>query len=286
MSNLLLDERPLVLLPSLVKEYGFERATILQQVHWLCNQPKIGVTHDGYKWVWGKYEELCEEYFPFWEPRTLRYHVSKLEKEGVLISDHLKSDKWDRTKFYRIDYTKLVTSMCQHVDTSIGQQVDTSIGQQVDGSLYTKTSSKSSRLAASPNGATSLNGSNQSTLFNDDSLQPRLETEPSSVTTLGGRAAEPNMFGAICGAIGWDHRTLDEASRGQVAQTVGIFNKAGYVAADVSRWFAEVWSKDWRWVDKHDYPTIKQLRQEIGKVRKVEPVVERVIQEDEPSWLK
>lgn len=275
MSNLLLDERPLILLPSLVKKFGFERAAILQQIHWLCSQPKIGIVHDGHKWVWGKYEELCEEYFPFWEPRTLRHHVTKLEKEGVLVSAQLKTDKWDRTKYYRIDYTQIDASMCQHVDTSIGQRDDAS--------LYTKTSSKTSVKSSSSSDENSPpptkrgHKCKQQSLLNEDPNTP----PPNCAAPPPHQA----LFGAVCAAVGWDHRTLDKASKGQVAQTVGVLKKAGYDAKDVERWVMEVWAKDWRG-EKGDKPTIKQLRQEIGKVRELPSRDDWSVQEEEPDWLQ
>ena len=79
--------------------------------------------------------------------------------------------------------------------------------------------------------------------------------------------AHQEMFGAICSVVGWDYKTLDKSSKGQVAQTMGVLKKAGYTVAEIERWFAEVWQKDWRWTQKGERPTIKQLRQEIGKVK-------------------
>lgn len=140
--NLLLNERPLILLPSLVKAVGFERAAIIQQIHWLLQQPKNGIEHEGNKWVWGTYEEWCDQYFTFWEPRTLRYHMDKLEKEGWVISAQLRKEDWDRTKYYRINYEKF--------GASIGQQVDASEGQRVDASsIYTKTTTKTTNRSSS-----------------------------------------------------------------------------------------------------------------------------------------
>jgi len=108
MSKLLFDERPLVVLPSLVKRLGsMERAAVLQQVHWLLQQPKSGVNRDGYHWVWGSYAEWCEDYFPFWQPSALRRHIVWLEEQGYLVSAQYGRDQWDRTKYYRIEYSRL-----------------------------------------------------------------------------------------------------------------------------------------------------------------------------------
>lgn len=105
MGNLLIDERPLVLLPSLIQRMGFERASIVQQIHWLLQQPNNGVIHNEHKWVWGTHDEWCTRYFPFWKPQTLRKHIARLEKAGIIISEQIKKETWDRTKYYRLDYT-------------------------------------------------------------------------------------------------------------------------------------------------------------------------------------
>lgn len=108
MNKYLLDDRPLTVLPTLAKLLGsVERAIVLQQIHWLLQQPKSGIERDGYKWVWGTYEEWTAEYFPMWEPRVLRSHIVWLEKEGYLVSEQPRREQWDRTKYYRIEYSTL-----------------------------------------------------------------------------------------------------------------------------------------------------------------------------------
>ena len=144
-SRYLIEERPLTVQPTLIKVFGVEQAIILQQFHWLLGQPRTGLEHDGQKWIWGTYEQWCEDYFPFWSPRTLRYHISKLQKSGVIITKALRKTDWDHTNYYTIDYTKFDLSMRQHVDASIGQPVDASIGQPVDASyIGTESSTESS----------------------------------------------------------------------------------------------------------------------------------------------
>jgi hypothetical protein len=105
MSNLLIDDRPIMFLPMLAKVLGScERAIVLQQIHWLSRQPKTGKMVDGFKWVWGSYEEWCEEYFPMWKPQNLAKHIRKLEDAGVLISAELNAKQHDHTKHYRLNY--------------------------------------------------------------------------------------------------------------------------------------------------------------------------------------
>lgn len=80
---------------------------------------------------------------------------------------------------------------------------------------------------------------------------------------------QQELFGAVAEAVGWDLQTLSSRDRGQLAQTVGALAKAGYSVADVGRFMTEVWFRDWRWEKNSSYPTLNQLRQEIGKLRSV-----------------
>ena len=106
MSNLLIDDRPIMFLPMLAKALGScERAIVLQQIHWLSRLPNSGVwDDDGLHWVWGSYEEWCRDYFPMWKPQNLAKHIRRLEKDGVLFSAELNAKRHDHTKHYRINY--------------------------------------------------------------------------------------------------------------------------------------------------------------------------------------
>lgn len=95
------------------------------------------------------------------------------------------------------------------------------------------------------------------------------EVAPAAATP----APQQEMFGAICEAIGWDHRTLSKEDKGQVAQACGILSKANYTVDDIRRFMIEIWFKDWRWEKHGEYPTLKVLRQEIGKLRSTTPGV-------------
>ncbi len=103
--QLLVDERPLILLPSLVKAVGFETATVLQQVHYYLQNPKSGEVVKGEKWIFNTYTQWRENDFPFWSERTIQKWFLKAEKKGLLRSCQPGAN--DRTKYYRIDYKKV-----------------------------------------------------------------------------------------------------------------------------------------------------------------------------------
>lgn len=145
MSNLLIDDRPIMFLPKLaVALDSVERAIILQQIHWLLQQPKSGRVVDGVKWVWGSYEEWCEDYFPMWKPQNLAKHIRKLEEIGVVISAELNAKEHDHTKHYRIDYEhERLQSIIYSSIVSKGEDSIVSIPYQSEPSIYrTETSSK------------------------------------------------------------------------------------------------------------------------------------------------
>lgn len=109
MSNKLIDERPLVVLPSLAKQVGITKAIILQQIHYYT-QGRDATVSGGFRWVRGSYQEIAQMCCDVWEWKTIRNNVQELEKEGFLISASLSSDRFDRTKSYRCNAEKLATS--------------------------------------------------------------------------------------------------------------------------------------------------------------------------------
>ena len=105
MQGLLIDEPPLQVLPSLAVDAGLNEAIILQQCHyWLKMSNNV---HDGYKWIYNSYPKWQKQ-FPFWSISTIRRAITNLEKEGYLIVGNYNKAGFDNTKWYRIDYEKLM----------------------------------------------------------------------------------------------------------------------------------------------------------------------------------
>lgn len=114
MSNkLLLDEHPLVILPSLAKEIGLNEAIILQQIHyWLVIAEKAKDSskfYEGRWWTFGTYVDWQEQ-FPWWSTDTVGRVVRKLEKDGLLLSRKPDAKDWNQRKWYTIEYGKLPQS--------------------------------------------------------------------------------------------------------------------------------------------------------------------------------
>ena len=112
MSNLLIEEPPLQVLPSLAVALGLNEALILQQMHyWLkVKQQSSDKYTDSFRegrwWVYNSVEQWKAQ-FPFWSTDTIQRSITSLRKQGVLIVAQLSDDSRDRTNWYTIDYAHM-----------------------------------------------------------------------------------------------------------------------------------------------------------------------------------
>lgn len=107
MSNLLINEPPLQVSPTLAKEIGLNEAIVLQQIHYWLGNKKTGKMYDGRKWVRNTVDQWQEDNFPFWSTATIRRLLNKLEDGGYIISENLNRSAYDRTLWYSINYDSI-----------------------------------------------------------------------------------------------------------------------------------------------------------------------------------
>lgn len=108
MSKLLINEPPLIILPTLAVKIGLNESIFLQQLHyWLDPRINKNFKENTY-WVYNTYSEWCKQ-FPFWSERTLRRIISSLEEKNIIISENFNKDAFDKTKWYSINYHALQT---------------------------------------------------------------------------------------------------------------------------------------------------------------------------------
>lgn len=174
MSKLLINERPLVILPGLAKKVGLNEAIILQQIHyWTDAKAKANTDcHDGRYWAYNTYEGWQEQ-FPFWSVSTIRRTISALEKAGYLITGNYNKSKFDSTKWYAINYELLkdnALAQNEHADCSPeeGRSKMDSSSVQNDASRLLKMNRP-------------IPESNQRVLTNTTPLPPEGETEKPNV---------------------------------------------------------------------------------------------------------
>ena len=101
MSQLLVNEPPLQVSPTLAVELGLKEAIVLQQIHYWLNFQFSRHFIDGNYWV--RYlPEQWERHFSFWDQKTLCNSIRSLERQGVLST--YETEDSNKTKYYRINY--------------------------------------------------------------------------------------------------------------------------------------------------------------------------------------
>lgn len=124
MSKLLIDDYPIQVLPKLAEEIGLNEAIILQQIHYWLNTSKHN--HDGKKWIYNSYPEWQKQ-FPFWSLITIKRTIYSLEKQKLLVVGNYNKAKFDKTKWYTIDYQALegmIRPSYQNDTTSVSKRDD------------------------------------------------------------------------------------------------------------------------------------------------------------------
>lgn len=106
MSKLLINENPLMVLPTLAVKIGLNEAILLQQVHYWID-PRINKNYiNGKFWVYNTLDKWLSQ-FPFWSKSTLRRTIKNLENNNLLLSTNRVIKGFDQTKWYSINYDQL-----------------------------------------------------------------------------------------------------------------------------------------------------------------------------------
>lgn len=106
MSKLLINENPLMVLPTLAVKIGLNEAILLQQVHYWID-PRINKNYiNGKFWVYNTLDKWLSQ-FPFWSKSTLRRTIKNLEENNLLLSTNRVIKGFDQTKWYSINYDQV-----------------------------------------------------------------------------------------------------------------------------------------------------------------------------------
>lgn len=116
--GLLFNETPLLIRKELAVRIGLNEAIVLQQVHFHIQNKYKSVKEkdrqddrawrEGTFWTYNSYKEWREADFPFWSVSTIERTFKKLEKQEILRSGNFNKMKTDQTKWYTINYEKLL----------------------------------------------------------------------------------------------------------------------------------------------------------------------------------
>jgi hypothetical protein len=109
--SLLIEERPLMVLPKLAKAIGLNEAIFLQNLHWWLTMKEQTGDRRTFKmdrmWVYNSLDEWVENFFPFWSKMTVRRVIDSLVERGLVLATALSDRRQDRTLWYTIDYDAL-----------------------------------------------------------------------------------------------------------------------------------------------------------------------------------
>ncbi|MBL0941393.1 MAG: hypothetical protein IBJ00_01495 [Alphaproteobacteria bacterium] len=105
-SQLLINEPPLQVLPTLAFKIGLNEAIILQQIHYWLNPQINKKCIEGRYWVYNSCESWQQQ-FKFWSKNTIRRAIVSLQTQRLLIIRNFNHDKFNHSKWYSIDYEQL-----------------------------------------------------------------------------------------------------------------------------------------------------------------------------------
>ncbi|WP_395390667.1 MULTISPECIES: hypothetical protein [Levilactobacillus] len=139
--DLVRDEGPLLVFPSLACEVGTNEAIILAQIHYWLQRSKN--YRDDYLWTYHSYTGLRKQ-IPFMSISTIKRSIQHLERDGYLISANYNKAGFDKTKWYRINYSKVDELPWGQVDPTSDSDWTNGTGQfeQTNTIDYTETTSK------------------------------------------------------------------------------------------------------------------------------------------------
>lgn len=132
MKTMLVGEYPMIFDRKLAATIGVSESIVLQQIHyWISKNQKKNINYkDGRYWTFNSIQEWHEEEFYFWSESTIRRIFASLEKKGLLIIGNFNRNRFDRTKWYTIDYEKL-EEMVFEGENEFGESRDLAVIEEV-----------------------------------------------------------------------------------------------------------------------------------------------------------
>lgn len=108
--ELLFNDQPITINRKLAKCLGLKEAVIFQQIHyWLeINKKTKNNFKENRYWTYNSIKKWHEEEFEFLSLRTVERTLKSLENDGLLICKTFNKMAGDKTKWYTINYEKLL----------------------------------------------------------------------------------------------------------------------------------------------------------------------------------
>lgn len=147
MTQLIIDENPLLIAPKLATIIGLNEAIVLQQIHYWINIFKQTQDEhhfqEGEWWVWNTGSEW-QENFPFWSECTVRRVLDNLRnsytsKENdkkvtrgpLVVVGNFNKKGYDQTLWYRVDYEEVarLEAILSNCENGLEQVEEMDIGK-------------------------------------------------------------------------------------------------------------------------------------------------------------
>ena len=132
MSNLLISEPPLQVLPSLAVAIGLNEAIFIQQLHYWLQRATTEAL--GCKWVYNTNGQWKEQ-FPFWSDNTIRRTIESLREKKLISTVKLNANKHDQTLFYTIAYANLPNAFTQNGQIEVPNMSNSDLPKMGNSSL-------------------------------------------------------------------------------------------------------------------------------------------------------
>lgn len=122
----------------LIKLLGLNHLYVLDQIYsWINYNKKHNKNFkNGKFWTFSSIKDMQERDFPFLSVSTLRNILKHLEDLSFIIVSNFNNSKWNKTKWYTINYKKLNTylendnvSSCEKIENSITEKEETRINK-------------------------------------------------------------------------------------------------------------------------------------------------------------
>lgn len=258
MSSLLFTKHPIVVSQELAgalteldpqKKPRISEAAVLQQInYWLQKKQNY---HDGHYWVYNSLEEWTKQFTWIKTAKTMKRQFDWLEERGIVITGNYNKLKFDRTKWYTIDYDaldRLVSPFARNDQMEIVDTTKREWSSQLNGNGrddydntidYTKTTTKTTQAASWPAGQ-----SNAVSQQSDDGSKV-LRNTPESMNEVFNDWT--NAWGWPNGIIttdltDWVHKygaDIVQHAIKQAAEIVGLKKPSKYVASILDRYDRE-----------------------------------------------
>jgi hypothetical protein len=211
-STHLLDEYPLIVLPTLACAVGLNEAIVLQQINYWIANPKIGKMYDGLRWVRNSVEEWQQDNFPFWSLPTLKRIMANITDQNLIFKTATLNDNpYDKTLWYTLNKPTILLIVSEYqIDTIEKIKMIQSTSDQNDPidriitiqSLSDNTSDTTDNTLGE-NRPTSNNGNYSSNQRKDSNHPPKSSAPPPPKSRRKKKGAdvpdpEPGVLNAIC----------------------------------------------------------------------------------------